>query len=89
MVANTASYVISSSMILVIHENIINGTNYIVLHVLADIFWESCRHYSIISFPYNEIRVQYKIFTSETTRYTNLVQAPWAKRQVEILRSGS
>jgi hypothetical protein len=28
-------------------------------------------------------------FTSETTRYTNLVQAPWAKRQVEILRSGS
>jgi hypothetical protein len=46
-------------------------------------------HYRIISFPYNEIRVQNIIFTSETTRYTNLVQAPRAKRQVEILRSGS
>jgi hypothetical protein len=34
-------------------------------------------------------RTHYRIFTSETTRYTNLVQAPWAKRQVEILRSGS
>jgi hypothetical protein len=46
-------------------------------------------HYRIISFPDNEIRVQNIIFTSETTRYTNLVQAPWVKRQVEILRSGS
>jgi hypothetical protein len=46
-------------------------------------------HYRIISFPYNAIRVQIIIFTSETSRYTNLVQAPWAKRQVEILRSGS
>jgi hypothetical protein len=46
-------------------------------------------HYRIISFPYNEIRVQNIIFTSETSRYTNLVQTPWAKRQVEILRSGS
>jgi hypothetical protein len=46
-------------------------------------------HYKIISFTYNEIRVQNIIFTFETTRYTNLVQAPWAKRQVEILHSGS
>jgi hypothetical protein len=46
-------------------------------------------HYRIISFSYNEIRVQNRIFTSETTRCTNLVQAPWAKRQVEIPRSGS
>jgi hypothetical protein len=46
-------------------------------------------HYRIISFPYNEIRVQNIIFTSETTRYMNLVQAPRVKRQVEILRSGS
>jgi hypothetical protein len=46
-------------------------------------------HYRIISFPYNEIRVQQRIFTSETSWYTNLVQAPWAKRQEEILRSGS
>jgi hypothetical protein len=29
-VANMASYAISSSMILVIHDNIINGTNHIV-----------------------------------------------------------
>jgi hypothetical protein len=29
-VANIASYVISSSMILVIHDNMINGTNHIV-----------------------------------------------------------
>jgi hypothetical protein len=33
-------------------------------------------HYRIISFPYNEIRIQNIIFTSETTQYTNLVQAP-------------
>jgi hypothetical protein len=46
-------------------------------------------HYKIISFPYNEIRVQNKVFTSETTGYTNLVEAPWAERQVEILRGGS
>jgi hypothetical protein len=46
-------------------------------------------HYRIISFPYNENRVQNIIFTSETSRYSNLVQATWAKRQVEILRSGS
>jgi ferredoxin-like protein FixX len=32
-------------------------------------------HYRTISFPYNEIRVQNIIFTSETTRYTKLVQA--------------
>jgi hypothetical protein len=30
-----------------------------------------------------------KYITPETTRYTILVQTPWAKRQVEILRSGS
>jgi hypothetical protein len=29
-VANMASYVISSSLILVIHDNMINGTNHIV-----------------------------------------------------------
>jgi hypothetical protein len=29
-VANMASYAISSSMILVIHDNMINGTNHIV-----------------------------------------------------------
>jgi hypothetical protein len=46
-------------------------------------------HYRIISFPHNEIRAEIKILTSETIRYTNLVQAPWAKRQIEILRSGS
>jgi hypothetical protein len=46
-------------------------------------------HYKIISFPYNKTRVQNRIFTSDTTWYMNLVQAPWAKRQVEILRSGS
>jgi hypothetical protein len=38
-------------------------------------------HYKIISYPYNEIRVQNIIFTSETSWYTNLVQASWAKRQ--------
>jgi hypothetical protein len=37
-------------------------------------------HYRITSFPYNEIRVQNRIFTSKTTRHMNLVQAPWAKR---------
>jgi hypothetical protein len=46
-------------------------------------------HYRIISFPNNEIRVQHILFTPEIARYMNLVQAPWAKRQVEILRSGS
>jgi hypothetical protein len=33
-----ASYAISSSVILVIHDNMINVTNYIVEHVLVDIF---------------------------------------------------
>jgi hypothetical protein len=33
-----ASYAISSSMILVIHDNMINETNYIVKHVLVDTF---------------------------------------------------
>jgi hypothetical protein len=37
LVENMASYAISSSMILVIHENIINGTNHIVYHVFVDI----------------------------------------------------
>jgi hypothetical protein len=32
-----ASYAISSSLILVIHDNIINGTNHIVYHVFVDI----------------------------------------------------
>jgi hypothetical protein len=36
-VANMVSYAISSSMILVIHDNMINGTNHIVYHVLVDI----------------------------------------------------
>jgi hypothetical protein len=42
-------------------------------------------YYIIISFSYNENRVH----TSEITQYTILVQAPWAKRQVDILRSGN
>jgi hypothetical protein len=37
-VANMASYAISSSLILVIHDNMIIGTNHIVLACL-------CRHY--------------------------------------------
>jgi hypothetical protein len=32
-----ASYAISLSMILVIHENMFNGTNHIVYHVFVDI----------------------------------------------------
>jgi hypothetical protein len=32
------SYSISSSMILVIHNNMVNEINYIVEHVLVDIF---------------------------------------------------
>jgi hypothetical protein len=32
-----ALYAISSSMILVIHDNMINGTNHIVYHVFVDI----------------------------------------------------
>jgi hypothetical protein len=36
-VANMASYAISSSMILVIHDNMINVTNHIVEHVFVDI----------------------------------------------------
>jgi hypothetical protein len=35
--ANMASYAISSSMILVIHDNMINGTNHSVYHVFVDI----------------------------------------------------
>jgi hypothetical protein len=38
IVANMASYAISSSLILVIHDNIIIGTNHIVLACL-------CRHF--------------------------------------------
>jgi hypothetical protein len=37
LVANMASYAISLSLILVIHDNMINGTNYIVYHVFVDI----------------------------------------------------
>jgi hypothetical protein len=37
-VANMASYAISSSLILVIHDNMIIGTNHIVLACL-------CRHF--------------------------------------------
>jgi hypothetical protein len=37
VVANMASYAISSSMILVIHDNMINGTDHIVYHVCVDI----------------------------------------------------
>jgi hypothetical protein len=36
-VANMASYAISSSLILVIHDNMINETNHIVEHVFVDI----------------------------------------------------
>jgi hypothetical protein len=36
-VANMASYAISSSLILVIHDNMINGTNHIVTHIFVDI----------------------------------------------------
>jgi hypothetical protein len=36
-VANMASFVICSSLILVINDNMINGTNYIVEHVFVDI----------------------------------------------------
>jgi hypothetical protein len=36
-VANMASYVICSSLILVIHDNMTNGTNHIVEHVFVDI----------------------------------------------------
>jgi hypothetical protein len=32
-----APYAISSSLILVIHDNMINGTNHIIWHVFADI----------------------------------------------------
>jgi hypothetical protein len=67
-------------------ENLASCTLVIVLVSVAITY---ITHYIIISFPYNEIRVHHRIFTSETTRYTNLVQAPWAKRQVEILRSSS
>jgi hypothetical protein len=37
-VANMAPYAISSSLILVIHDNMINGTNHIVYHVFVDIY---------------------------------------------------
>jgi hypothetical protein len=37
-VVNMASYAISSSMILVIHDNMINGTNHIVENALVDIY---------------------------------------------------
>jgi hypothetical protein len=66
-----------------------NPTPYTFVIVTGSVAITYRTHYRIISFPYNEIRVQNKIFTPETTRYTNLVQAPWAKRQVEILRSNS
>jgi hypothetical protein len=36
-VANLASYAISSSLILLIHDNMINGTNHIVQLVFVDI----------------------------------------------------
>jgi hypothetical protein len=37
LVATMASYAISSSMILVIHDNMINGTNHIVEYVFVGI----------------------------------------------------
>jgi hypothetical protein len=38
IIANMSSYVISSSLILVILENMINETNHIVYHVFVDIY---------------------------------------------------
>jgi hypothetical protein len=58
-----------------------NPTPYTLVIVPGSVAIMYRTHYRIISYPYNEIRVQNIIFTSETSRYTNLVQAPWAKRQ--------
>jgi hypothetical protein len=66
-----------------------NSTPYTLVIVSGSVAIMYRTHYSIISFPYNEVRVQHRIITLETSWYMNLVQAPWAKRQVEILRSGS
>jgi hypothetical protein len=44
-VANMASYVICSRLILVIHDNMINGTNHIVECVFVDIYRShGCNH---------------------------------------------
>jgi hypothetical protein len=43
--------------------------------------------YNIISIQRNQSKKD--LFMHETTQNTNLVQAPWAKRQVEILCSDS
>jgi hypothetical protein len=44
-VGNMASYVISSSLILVIHDNMINGTNHIDKHVFVDTSrFEGCKN---------------------------------------------
>jgi hypothetical protein len=53
------SYVISSSLILVIHDNMINGTSHIVEHILLDIsrshgckmphMWQPARENTVLS----------------------------------------